>query len=125
MKAENKIKYLSLRRRKLILNIRDLLNKPVIRGSLVKVYISCGRKNCKCQRGIKHLAYYLSSKKKTKTRLVYIPKEFLKDIRESIRIYKVLKDRLEDLYKLNKEIFLARKELIKRGRRQKYAKKAQ
>jgi len=124
MKAENKIKYLSLRRKKLILNIRSLLNKPVMRGSLVRVYISCGRKNCKCQRGVKHLAYYLSSKKKTKTHLVYIPKELLKDIREARRIYKVLKDRLEDLYNINKEIFLLRKELIKRRRRQNYAKEA-
>jgi len=117
MRVENKIKYLSLRRRKLILNIRSLLNKPVMRGSLVRVYISCGGKNCKCQRSIKHLAYYLSSKKKTKTHLVYISKEFLKDIREAIRIYKELKDRLEDLYNLNKETFLLRKELIKRRRR--------
>ena len=124
MKAENKIKYLSLRRRKLILNIRSLLNKSVTRGSLVRVYISCGRKNCKCQRGAKHLAYYLSFKKKTKTHLVYIPKELLKDIREAIRIYKELKDRLEDLYNINKEIFLLRKELIKRRKRQNHAKKA-
>jgi len=28
-------------------------------------------------------------------------------------MYKVLKDRLEELYNLNKEIFLARKELLK------------
>jgi len=124
MRVENKMKYISLRRKELILNIRSLLNKPVIRGSLVKVYINCGRKNCKCQKGAKHLAYYLSYKKEAKTHLVYIPQKFLKDIREAIRIYKVLKDRLEDLYNLNKEIFLVRKELIKRKRRQNYAKKA-
>ena len=124
MKTGNKIKYLPLRRRELASNIRSFLNKPLIKGTLIRVYIRCGKRNCRCLKGKKHLAYYLSSKEKGKTHLLYIPKELLKDIREAIRIYKVLKDRLEELYNLNKEIFLARKELIKRGRRQKYAKKA-
>jgi hypothetical protein len=44
-----------------------------IRGSLVVMKRVCGKLNCRCQKGQKHKAIYLSQSYKGKTRMFYLP----------------------------------------------------
>ena len=77
---------------------RQILKKirrigPVVRGSLVKNRIRCGKPNCKCARGELHTAYYLSRRVEGKTRMDHIAKNQV----AAVRRWKKNHERLEAL----------------------------
>ncbi len=43
-----------------------------IRGSVVSMARCCGKKNCRCQQGEKHVSLYLSIKIEGKRRMIYV-----------------------------------------------------
>lgn len=47
--------------------------KPLLRGSLVQMRRTCGKKNCRCQRGEKHPALYLAIRRGKRRTMIYIP----------------------------------------------------
>lgn len=60
----------------------------LIRGSVVRYKMTCGRKNCRCHRGFKHGPYwYLSVNRKGKTKMFLIPKQKLAEVRRAVRNY--------------------------------------
>lgn len=73
-----------------------------ISGSLAKISRKCGRKNCRCAEdpSARHTAHLLTSKKKGKTRSVYVPAELTQEVdrwvRERKRIKRLLKE-IDDL----------------------------
>ena len=98
------------RRGKIMGEMADLCG--MLQGTIVKLYRRCGREGCRCREGKKHgPAYYLSTKEKGKTQMLYIPKERLGEARAAVREYKRLKGRLEQIIKINRDLFRRGKEL--------------
>ena len=54
---------------------------PMVDGSLVVVHRRCGNPRCRCVRGEKHPAHYLTCKVGRKTISLYIPVALVKDVR--------------------------------------------
>jgi hypothetical protein len=101
---------LTARRGKLVREMADLYG--MLQGSIVKLYRRCGREGCRCRKGKKHgPAYYLSTKEKGRTQMLYIPKERLGKARTAVREYKKLKEHLEQIIEINREMFRQGKEL--------------
>ncbi len=55
--------------------VRRVADESLLRGSLVRMHRTCGKKGCRCQQGDKHPALYLALRHQGKRRLIYIPPE--------------------------------------------------
>ena len=85
---------------------RKALNKmpkleECIRGSLVIMNRFCGKPNCRCLRGQKHKAVYLSQSFKGKTKMIYISQAQVKKAAEQIKNYRKVKGVLNILSEIN------------------------
>ncbi len=72
----------------------------VVHGSIVIVNRSCGKTNCRCQKGFKHSSLYISQRYRGKTRMIYIPKRSEANVRRFVSNYqkiKVVMDRVSDI----------------------------
>jgi len=61
-----------------------LHNHEFICGSLVSMARCCGKKNCRCQQGEKHVSLYLSVKLHNKRRMIYIPPNLETNVRQQV-----------------------------------------
>jgi len=68
--------------------VKSLHDKPFIAGGLVKMARTCGKANCKCTRGEKHISWYLSTRHKGVRKMIFIPQQWEKDIFEWVNTYK-------------------------------------
>ena len=57
----------------------------IIKGTLVRLGISCGKANCRFQKGEKHECLYLSQSRQGKTKMTYISKRHEQTVREGVR----------------------------------------
>lgn len=100
--------------------IRKLAStKPFIAGTVVEYEKVCGNPNCKCARGEKHRARHLTYKDENqKTVSVYIPADMLWEVKEWTQEYKRIKDLLQQISGLQREILRrhATEKRLKRGR---------
>jgi hypothetical protein len=64
---------------------------PLIDGSLVVIRRRCGNPGCRCARGEKHPAHYLTRKVGRKTHSLYIPVDLVEDVRTWNQEYRRLK----------------------------------
>jgi hypothetical protein len=64
---------------------------PILAASLVWNGKRCGRPGCRCARGDKHMAWYLTYKERAKTRTVYVPVDLVKEVRRWIEEHRRLK----------------------------------
>ena len=72
----------------------------VVHGSIVIVNRSCGKTNCRCQKGFKHSSLYISQRYKGKTRMIYIPKRSEANVRRFVKNYhdiKIVMDRISGI----------------------------
>lgn len=70
---------------------------PFMRGSLTVRQVTCGKANCRCTRGEKHVAMYLTYSKNGKQHQIYIPKELEKDARLWVKNYHNVRGLLEQV----------------------------
>jgi len=96
-----------LNRRKRVLSKTPKLEES-IRGSLVIMNRSCGKPNCRCQKGQKHKAAYLSQSFKGKTRMIYLPHHAVKKTAEYIKNYRKAKGILNILSDINIQLLIRR-----------------
>ncbi len=62
---------------------------PMMAGSLVEQYVTCGKPRCRCTRGQKHgPLYYLYWKEQGRSRSLYIPREKVSELRRQIQNYR-------------------------------------
>ena len=61
---------------------------PFVKGSVVTSGRKCGKPQCKCAKGEKHLSTYLSIKHNGKRQMVCVPKQFKKDVHAWVKTYK-------------------------------------
>jgi len=86
--------------------LRQELNSlgPIVRGAVVESLRTCGKPNCKCQRGEKHRSNYFTRSVHSKTLRFYLPPEVVEAIRTWCNNYKELKAIVEELSEINIEI---------------------
>ncbi len=87
--------------------LEDSLFRPrkMIRASLVFLANYCGKKDCRCKKGFPHGPYpYLSEKRKRKTRMTYVKKRILYEIKAEAEEYARFQHRLARLRKTNEKI---------------------
>lgn len=53
--------------------VQRVAEKPLLRGSLVVMHRTCGKKNCRCQQGKKHRALYLAIRSGDQRSMIYVP----------------------------------------------------
>jgi len=61
---------------------------PFIKGILVTSGRTCGKPQCKCTRGEKHLSTYLSVRHEGTRKMICVPKQYEEQIRCSVKIYR-------------------------------------
>lgn len=72
-------------------------SRELLRGTLTVREHTCGKLNCKCARGEKHVSLYITRSKKGEIEQLYIPATKGKDVREWVRQYKVVQRLLEEI----------------------------
>lgn len=78
----------------------------ILRGSLVERYVTCGNPSCKCARGERHgpVWYLTVTLGKGRTTGGIIPTEKVDEVRGWIENYYNLKDHLEKISDINREL---------------------
>ena len=64
--------------------VQLLADKPLLRGSLVLQYRSCGKSSCRCRTSQKHPALYLHTRSGDQRVRIYIPPALHEDVRAAI-----------------------------------------
>jgi hypothetical protein len=93
----------------------------VLRGSLIERYLTCGNADCKCARGERHgpvwyLSVTLDQSRRTGST---VPPEQVEQVRRWIANYRQIKQRLEKISDINRELLRRQKKQNKpphRGR---------
>ena len=65
-----------------------LHDHDVIQGSVVSMSRRCGKADCRCNEGEKHVSLYLSVRIAGKRRMVYIPEELEDEVRRRVASYR-------------------------------------
>ena len=91
--------------------------REVLRGSLMERYLTCGKPGCKCARGERHgPVWYLSvSLDQARRTGSTVPSHQVEPVRRWIENYHGVKDRLEKISDINREL-LRREKGLKRHR---------
>ena len=87
--------------------LEDSLFRPgkMMRASLVFLANYCGKKDCKCKRGEPHGPYpYLSERRKGGTRMTYVKKRDLSNMRKLVEEYVRFEQGLARLTKINEKV---------------------
>ena len=93
----------------------------ILRGSLVERYVTCGNPTCKCAKGERHgpLWYLTVTLGRGRTTGGIIPTEKVDQVRGWIQNYHELKDQLEKISEINRELLrrerARQRQLKKRG----------
>jgi hypothetical protein len=93
----------------------------ILRGSLMERYVTCGNPSCKCARGERHgPTWYLSvTLGPGRTTGSIVPEEKVDEVRSWIENYHKLKDQLEKISGINRE--LLRRERARQRKRERKA----
>ena len=70
--------------------VRDVAEiRPMLAGSLVEQYVTCGKPTCRCARGTKHgPLYYLYWKEEGRSRSLYVPRDQVTELRGHLDNYR-------------------------------------
>ena len=123
MKASSglsRLPILALRQRRRGLVARLPPVADILRGSLVERYVTCGNPACKCAKGERHgpIWYLTVTLGRGRTTGGIIPAAKLNEVRGWIENYHELKDHLEKISEINRELLRREREHERqRGRR--------
>jgi hypothetical protein len=72
------------------LTVRDVIgDRPMVAGSLVEQYVTCGKPTCRCARGAKHgPLYYFYWKEEGRSRSLYVPRDQVTELRGQLDNYR-------------------------------------
>ena len=102
MKNSNTLDELKTRQQELVNAIKDYLDLLI--GSEVSYKMKCGKQNCKCVQGERHVCFYLSFKKHGKTVNIYLPKNLVEEARLMTDNHKKLKEVITELSEVNLQL---------------------
>jgi hypothetical protein len=100
--------------------VQLLADKPLLRGSLVLQYRSCGKPYCRCQTGQKHPALYLHTRSGDQRVRIYIPPALHEAVRAAIDTGRQIDQGIDHVSGHNLQAFLEQKQEIftRKGRSQ-------
>lgn len=99
-------KALLKKRRKIAKQIPKI--EESIRGSLVIMRRVCGKPNCRCQKGQKHEAVYISQSRAGKPRMFYVPGLEEQKAHQYIKNYRKIRNVLNRLSDINLKLVTKR-----------------
>ena len=90
-----------------------------LRGSLVERYVTCGNPGCKCARGERHgpVWYLTVTLGRGGTTSGIVPSEKLDQVRSWIENYHKVKDHLEKIFEINRELLRRQREQQRKRQR--------
>jgi len=108
----SKLSMLALRKRRRGLTQLLPSLEEILRGSLMERYLTCGNPDCKCARGERHgPVWYLSVTLDQKHRKgSTVPCDQVDQVRRWIENYHQVKERLEKISEINRELLRRQKE---------------
>lgn len=71
--------------------------EPLMRGTLTVREVTCGKPNCRCARGERHVALYLSYRKQGRFYQIYVPRNLAAEMRQWVQNYHTVRDLLEQV----------------------------
>jgi hypothetical protein len=84
-------------------------DEPLLRGTLSMRKITCGKANCRCARGEKHLCLYLTCSRSGRVHQVFIPRDIADQVRRWVHNYRTVRELLEKLSEASWERLQAHK----------------
>jgi hypothetical protein len=92
-----------------------------LRGSLVERYVTCGNPSCKCAKGERHgpMWYLTVTLGRGQTTGSIIPTENVEQVRSWIENYHKVKDHLEKISEINRELLRRQREQQRKRQRAK------
>jgi len=72
-------------------------DRAFIVGSLVQMKRACGKANCKCTKGAKHVSWYLSIRHKGKRKMICIPRQWERDVIDGINTYREITKHMDTI----------------------------
>jgi hypothetical protein len=64
-----------------------LHDRPFLRASLVTMAHACGKPNCRCARGEKHVSLYLATRIDNQRKMIYVPKPLEDMVKAWVQTY--------------------------------------
>lgn len=89
--------------------VRRVADEPLLRGSLVQMNRTCGKKGCHCQQGEKHPALYLALRDQGKRRMIYVPPPLEETVRAWVQNARDVDDLLDLISAHSYQQFLRKK----------------
>jgi hypothetical protein len=97
-----KINELKKKRARLLKSLNS--GRPLIASTLSEIRTRCGKPNCHCASGEKHLSYLLTRREKGKTKTTYVPVELVEKVKNWSGEYHRLKELVNEITVLGEEI---------------------
>jgi len=82
---------------------------PVARASLVSMARSCGKKNCKCAKGQKHISLYLATRVGKSRKMIYVPTQLEPQARTLVENFRTIEELIEKMSQASLKRFLEQK----------------
>ena len=89
--------------------VQRVAGQALLRGSLVRMHRTCGKKNCRCQQGQKHPALCLAVRVGNRRKMIYIPRALEDTVRRWVETGQEVDGLLDAISQQCLETFLARK----------------
>jgi len=114
-----KLSTLALRSRREGLTKRLPPLSEVLRGSLMERYLTCGNPDCKCARGERHgpVWYFSVTLDQSRRSGSTVPADQVEQVRRWIGNYRQIKERLEKISDINRELLRRHKSQSKAKQR--------
>ncbi len=79
---------------------------PLARASLVPMARTCGKRNCKCAKGEKHVSLYLSTRVGKSRKMIYVPAELEPEARTLVENFRAVEELIEEMSQASLTRFL-------------------
>ena len=100
--------------------VQRVADQSLLRGSLVRMQRTCGKKNCRCQQGQKHPALCLAIRVGQRRKMIYIPPALEETVRRWVETGQEVDGLLEAISQECLQTFLVKKEeVLARKRKEK------
>jgi hypothetical protein len=92
------------------LAVQRIADAALLRGSLVQMQRTCGKKGCRCQQGKKHPALCLAIRLGGQRKMIYVPHALEETVRRWVQTGQEVDGLLDAISQQCLETFLAKKE---------------
>ena len=92
--------------------VQRVADRALLRGSLVEMQRTCGKKGCRCQQGQKHPALCLAIRLGGQRKMIYVPHALEETVRRWVKTGQEVDGLLEAISQHCLETFLAKKQEV-------------